>query len=165
MSHHRSRLRAGLAIGSAAPLLMLTLATSGAHAAEDSRQTHQEEASAASTPGPSAITAGNAADLADALASDSANVTGGSFETQPDERSAGVGDSALAGFPTRGDTFAILSTGLVTDVDQPGTFASTSLDGPAVRGDTDRDVTVLTPESKVPQEGVMLVALVPPERP
>lgn len=152
MFHHRSRLRAGLAIGSAAPLLMLALAMPGAHAAEDSRQTHQEEASAASTPGPSAITTGSAADLAAALASDSANVTGAAFETQPDEGAAGVGDSALAGFPTRGDTFAILSTGLVTDVDQPGTFASTGLGGAAVRGNTDRDVTVLAVDVAVPAQ-------------
>lgn len=152
MFHHRSRLRAGLVLGSAAPLLMLTLAAPGAQATEDSRQAHQDEASAASTAGPSAITTGSATDLAAALSSDSANVTGAVFETQPDERSAGVGDSALAGFPTRGDTFAILSTGLVTSVDQPGTFASDGLGGDLVRGNTDRDVTVLAVDVAVPAE-------------
>lgn len=150
--HNRPRLRAGLALGSAAPLLLLTLATPGAQAAEDSRQAHHAEQKAASTPGPSAIGTSSASDLAAALASASANVQGANFASQPDPVSAGVGDSALTGFPTNGDTFAILSTGEVTAVDQPGTFASTGLGGAPVRGNTDRDVTILTVDLAVPAE-------------
>lgn len=152
MIHTRPRLRAGLVLGSAAPLLLMTLAAPGAQADEDSRQAHHAEQKAAFASGPSAIAAGSANDLAAALASDSANVTAATFETQPDPASAGVGDSALTGFPTNGDTFAILSTGQVTSVDQPGTFASESLGGAAVRGDTDRDVTILAVDLNVPAE-------------
>ncbi len=145
----RSRLRAGLAVGSVAPLLAMALAPGVAQASEDTpdRATVSPDALEA---GPSAVTVGNANALAQALASPSASVTGAAMETQPVEDSAGTADSTMAGFPTDGGTFAILSSGQVASVDQPGIFASTPLGGPAVRGDSDRDVTVLRVDLDVP---------------
>lgn len=157
MLHIPSRLRVGLVLGSAAPLL-LTVGAPGASADPGSpdaeaRQEFQATARAAAAPsGPTAITQGGAGDLASALASDSASVTGASFVAQVDAVTAGVGDSALTAFPTDGGDFAILSTGNVAEVDQPGVFASTTLGGAAVRGDTDRDVTILQVDLSVPAE-------------
>lgn len=157
MLHIPSRLRAGLVLGSAVPLLLTAGApgatADGAPPDAEARQEFQTTARAAAhTPGPSAITEGGAGDLAEALAADSASVTGASFVTLADPVAAGVGDSALTGFPTDGGDFAILSTGNVAEVDQPGIFASTGLGGGAVRGDTDRDVTILQVDFSVPAE-------------
>lgn len=150
MTHSRtSRLRAGLAAGSILPLLAVAMA--GTAAADDTRD-HHRSTEGAVTAGPTAISEGTATDLAAALATGSANVTGASFvTTPPDGVATGVGDSTLTGFPRDGATFAILSSGLVSDVDQPGIFADTALNGSTVRGDSDLDVTILKVDLAVPQ--------------
>lgn len=136
---HRSRLRAGLAVGSVAPLLAMTVASSAMATDHASDTGHA----------PTAISTGNAGELAAAMASSSVTVTGARFQTQADPVTAGVGDSALTGFPTDGDTFAILSNGNVADIPFPGTYASTDLGGAAVRG-VESDVTILEVDLTVP---------------
>src|SRR4051812_24427028 len=97
-------------------------------------------ASAAVTPqtGPAGALA-----IAQAIATPSAHLTGASFATTTGGTPNGTSDSALGEFPTDSSTFGILTTGNVSSVPHPGTFANTSNGGPNVRGNTDRDVTVL----------------------
>ncbi|MCK0114344.1 choice-of-anchor L domain-containing protein, partial [Ornithinimicrobium sp. F0845] len=147
-----SRLRAGLAAGSILPLLAVAVATSAGTAAADDTRERGATSEGALAAGPTAITEGTATDLAAALATDSANVTGASFVTTPPEgTTTGVGDTPLTGFPRDGGTFAILSSGEVSGVDQPGTHASTDLNSDHVRGDTDYDVTILKVDLAVPE--------------
>jgi hypothetical protein len=109
-------------------------------------------ASAAVTPvsgdGTGAVT------LADAAASPSfAGAATTAFETVPESGSPnGVADTPLAGFPTDGDTFAILTTGDVALADDPNTSTGSgvSLGSPSVRGDTDLDVTILKVDFTAP---------------
>ena len=74
----------------------------------------------------------------------------------PTGNPAGVSDSPIAPFPADGPTYAVLSTGDATLSDQPdqaGVFASADDGGetaPAGRGDTARDVTVLSIPINVP---------------
>ncbi len=63
----------------------------------------------------------------------------------------GTANAPLAGFPTDGTTFGIMTTGDVTKADQPGTFADTQNGGLAVRGDTDRDVSILKLDFTTPE--------------
>ncbi|USQ76697.1 cell wall-binding repeat-containing protein [Ornithinimicrobium cryptoxanthini] len=139
-THHRSRLRAGLAVGSVAPLLGLAIASSSAMAIDHAPTTGYA---------PVAVSTGTAAELAAAMASPSVTVTGARFQTQADPVTAGVGDTALTGFPTDGSTFAILSNGDVADIPLPGTYAGTDLGGPPVRG-VEFDVTILEVDLDVP---------------
>lgn len=85
----------------------------------------------------------NAAVLAAAIASLSAPPTGSAFDTVPGAGTPnGVGDSALAGFPTDGPTFGILTSGDVNLADD----ANSSPDSGANLGSTARgafDVSVL----------------------
>lgn len=150
-----SRLRTGLAVGSAVPLLALTLtATAGTATATDTasdREQHQTTASTPTTVGPTAISPTPALAVAQAMSGPSFAVTDASFLTAPPEGvSAGVGDSAVSGFPTQGSTFGVLSSGDVTTIEAPGTFSSTNLSGGNFRGNTDLDVTVLQVDFTVP---------------
>lgn len=65
----------------------------------------------------------------------------------------GIACEPLAGFPTEGSTFAILTTGDASFADQPNTSDSTSANdgGGNVRGNTDFDVSVLKIDLDVPQ--------------
>jgi hypothetical protein len=90
--------------------------------------------------------------IAQAIASSSVTVTGASFVTSPPTGTPnGVSTSALGGFPIDGADYGILTSGDVTSVDQPGTFASTNDGGGNVRGDTDYDVSILKVDLTVPQ--------------
>jgi hypothetical protein len=74
----------------------------------------------------------------------------------PTGNPTGVSDTPIAPFPADGPSYAVLSTGDVTLSDQPdqaGVFASADDGGetpPAGRGDTARDVTVLSIPINVP---------------
>jgi hypothetical protein len=87
--------------------------------------------------------------IAQAMAS-SANVTGASFQTTTGGTPAGTSTTVLGGFPTDGSGFGILTTGNVTSVPVPASFASTDNGGGNARGDTDFDVTVLKTDISVP---------------
>lgn len=151
---HPLRRRVALA---AAPLLVLAgLAgpASATGATERSEGTHE----AGPTASPSAIgtaeaTPAAALAIAQAMAADPSIVTEASFQTIPlvegENASAGT-STALSGFPVSGSTFGVLSTGLLASIPHPGTFADASLLGDAVRGDTDRDVTILRVDLDVP---------------
>ncbi|QDO89906.1 hypothetical protein FNH13_17540 [Ornithinimicrobium ciconiae] len=156
MHHTRtSRLRAGLAASSVLPLLAVAVATSAGMASADDattdREQHQATASSTADVGLTAITPTSALAVAQAMASPSFNVTAANFvAVPPGGDSAGVGDSAVAGFPTQGSTFGVLSSGYVSTIEAPGTFSSSDLGGGNVRGDTDLDVTVLKVDFAVP---------------
>ncbi len=70
--------------------------------------------------------------IAQAIASSSVTLTGASFDTQPSGTPNGVSTSALGGFPVDGADYGILTSGDISSVDQPGTFATTD-DGGAQR--------------------------------
>jgi uncharacterized repeat protein (TIGR01451 family) len=108
-----------------------------------------EAAGAAVTP----ATGDNAGALAisQALASPQANITGASWSSITASGTPnGTSDGALADFPTDGSSFGVLTSGNVSSVPNPGTFASTSNGGAAVRGDTDRDVSILKTDFTAP---------------
>jgi hypothetical protein len=85
----------------------------------------------------------SAMDMALALVEDPTWVTASAFVTTPNPGASGVFDSPLTFFPTGSNgTYAVLSTGLISDIPMPGTFASSDLFGGNVRGDTDFDVTI-----------------------
>jgi Ca2+-binding RTX toxin-like protein len=91
------------------------------------------------------VPTGNAALIASAMAAAPGVVTGASFVSTTATLANAVVDSPLAGFPRNGNTFGLLSTGDPTLADDPNAFSSSGRDnaGGAVRGDTDRDVTIL----------------------
>jgi uncharacterized repeat protein (TIGR01451 family) len=108
-----------------------------------------EAAGAAVTPATN--DAAGALAISQALASSQANITGASWSSIPPSGTPnGTSDGALADFPTDGSTFGILTNGNVSSVPNPGTFASTSDGGGAVRGDTDRDVSILKTDFTAP---------------
>ncbi len=92
----------------------------------------------------------SALDIAQAIAAPSANVTGASFASVTGGSPNGVSTTALGGFPIDGPSFGILTTGDVSQVASPGTFASTDNGGGNVRGNTDYDVSVLKIDLNVP---------------
>src|SRR5262245_40171794 len=79
----------------------------------------------------------NALTVAHAIASPSADVTGASFVAQPGGTPDGVSTTALTGFPTDGSSFGVLTSGNVSSVGSPGTFASANDGGGSVRGNSD----------------------------
>ena len=93
-----------------------------------------------------------AANLAAAIAADPAVITGASFDTVTGGTPHAVADEPLSSFPTNGGTFAILTSGNAAFADDPNAAPNTSQNngGVAVRGDTDRDVTVLKIDLDVP---------------
>ncbi len=60
-------------------------------------------------------------------------------------------DAPLTQFPTNGSTFGILTSGNVSNVDDPGTFTSVNDGGLAVHGNSAFDVTILKVDLTVPQ--------------
>lgn len=160
MSTHPSRLRRRVAL-SAAPLLVLAglarpVSAAGAADSPGSERERLHDAAQTASPttlGTAEATPATALALAQAIAADPALVTGAAFETIPLMDGANVNagtSSALSGFPVSGSSFGVLSTGLLESVPHPGTFASSALGGSSVRGDTDRDVTVLRVDMDVP---------------
>ncbi len=95
-----------------------------------------------------------ATDLAAALNdTNSVAITGASFVSiPPNANPTALVNSPLAGLPTGGSTFALLSTGDATLADKPNTSSGSGANagGVAVRGDTDRDVTILKIGLNVP---------------
>jgi Ca2+-binding RTX toxin-like protein len=92
----------------------------------------------------------NALDIANTMAVAPGIVTGASFVATPASPPAptpanATVDFALAGFPRNGGTFGMLSTGNPTFADDPNGAGNTGAnnEGAAVRGDTDRDVSIL----------------------
>jgi hypothetical protein len=69
----------------------------------------------------------------------------------PEGRPAAVGTTRLVGFPRAGRSFAVLSTGDATAIDDPNAdeALSNDLNGPPVRGA--RDATVLRVDVRVPR--------------
>jgi hypothetical protein len=61
-----------------------------------------------------------------------------------------VSTTALAGFPTDGSSFGVLTSGNVNSVGSPGTFANANDGGGNVRGNTDLDVSILEIDLSVP---------------
>src|SRR5215471_5537605 len=92
----------------------------------------------------------NAPTVAQAIASQSADVTGASFVAQPGGTPDGVSTTPLTGFPTDGSSFGVLTSGNVNSVGSPGTFASASDGGGSVRGNSDFDVSILKIDLNVP---------------
>lgn len=96
-----------------------------------------------------AITSQNATGITTALRAATTGTTTASFVTvPPDGTPNGVGNSPLAGFPTEGSTFGILTTGDVNFADDANTEPNTTADdhgdnGDVARGNTDFDVSVL----------------------
>lgn len=88
--------------------------------------------------------------LATAMAGPSAAPTGSAFDTMPGTGTPnGVGDSALAGFPTDGPTFGILTTGDVNLADDPNNSESSGADlSSSARGAF--DVSILKIDLTVP---------------
>jgi len=104
----------------------------------------------------------SASDLAQAIAADPSVVAGASLVTRPPGGApTGLLSQPFAGFPRLGQTAVILSTGDVTLAPQPNDSDSSGLDagGGPVRGDTDRDVTVLRIDLSVPQGDNCLVGI------
>jgi len=112
-------------------------------------------------PAQAAITpTSSAAALGAALQGPGANLTGSSFTTVSAAGANGVADSALSSFPTNGPSFAILTSGSAESADDANTNdpdggggaddKTTDNGGGAVRGDTDRDVSILKLDLDVP---------------
>ena len=97
----------------------------------------------------------DAAALAAAISDgpDAPNVTGASFATiPPSGNPTAVSDSALTSFPLTGGSYGILTSGDATLADDPNVTpnAGASDGGAAVRGGTERDVTILKVDLTVP---------------
>ena len=99
-------------------------------------------------------TTSSASTLAAAMKGPGANVTTASFVTLPPSGTPhAVSTTPLAGSPTNGADYAILTTGsaaLADDLNSSGN-AGADLGGPAVRGNTDRDVSILKVDLNVQQ--------------
>lgn len=105
------------------------------------------------TPGSSAT------DLAAAIASSPGLITGAEFESLAAPEAAGVVTTPISGFPTDGSTSAILSTGNVASIEPGAALPNTSFGGGAVRGDTDRDVTILRVDFTAPEDANCLLGI------
>ena len=106
-------------------------------------------ASAAITPTRSAT------DIAGAIADgpNAPKINGASFATiPPTGNPTAVADTPLTGFPLTGGSYGVLTTGDATLADDPnsGTSSGASDGGLAVRGNSDRDVTILKVDLRVP---------------
>ncbi|HET6398525.1 MAG TPA: PKD domain-containing protein [Candidatus Thermoplasmatota archaeon] len=97
-------------------------------------------------------TAPGAADMAAAIDDAQGLLTGAAFEHLADARAVGIGNGlsgSMAGFPTTGSDFAILTTGDARDADDPNTSSGTStMWGNDLRGAF--DATVLRLDFLVP---------------
>jgi hypothetical protein len=105
----------------------------------------------------------SAADFAAAIASDPSVVSGASFLTLPPGGVAdAVSTTSVAGFPTDGSSYAILTNGDATAAANPNTNVpddpgpdddqSAADGGGNVRGDSDFDVTILKIDLNVPAD-------------
>jgi hypothetical protein len=98
----------------------------------------------------------NALQIAQAMASDASVVVGASWVSRPQavgqESPTGIVTSPITGFPTAGQTAAILTTGDATIINSPSESDGSSANqgGDAVRGQSDRDVTILKIDLSVP---------------
>jgi hypothetical protein len=96
-----------------------------------------------------------ASEIAAAIAQDPSDVTGASFAAKPGGTPDAVSTTALTGFPTHGASYGIHTSGdankaEVADTATTDNFASADDGGGAVRGDTDRDVSILKIDLTVP---------------
>jgi len=93
-----------------------------------------------------------ASDIASAVTSNPAFVSGASFEAVTGGTPNAVSDSALTSFPTNGADYGILTTGNANFADDPNDRGSTTAanGGLNVRGDTDYDVNILKVDLDVP---------------
>jgi PKD repeat protein len=93
----------------------------------------------------SIVATSSASTLVAAMTGPGANVTGASFVTVPAGTPHAVSTTPLAGSPTNGPSFAILTTGDANLADTPNTSTGSGVDlgGGNVRGDTDFDVSIL----------------------
>jgi PKD domain len=94
----------------------------------------------------------NAASIAGALTSDPAFLSGASFDSVTGGTPNAVSDSALSSFPTNGADYGILTSGDANFADDPNDSPGTTADngGGNVRGNTDRDVSILKVDLDVP---------------
>jgi hypothetical protein len=93
--------------------------------------------------------------IANTLPANPATVTGASYDAVPPSGTPnGTADSALAGFPTEGSAFGILTNGNVSLADDPNDDEGSGEDngGGNVRGTSDFDVTILKVSLDVPSE-------------
>jgi hypothetical protein len=91
--------------------------------------------------------------LVQAMTEDSSILTGATFVTKPPSGTPdAVSDTPLASFPTKGATYAILTTGDATLASTPNNAGNTGADlgGSTVRGTNDWDVTILKVDLSVP---------------
>lgn len=90
--------------------------------------------------------------LANAMLADGSTLSAASFAANPGAGTPHGTSDALSFFPTNGTTFGILTSGNVSLADDANSSESSgaNLGGGAVRGDTDRDVTVLKIDLTVP---------------
>jgi CSLREA domain-containing protein len=88
--------------------------------------------------------------LAQAIAHDPAVVTGASLTAPPNGTPDAIRTAALAGYPTNGASYGILTSGDATLADHAGAGASASDGGVNVRGNSDYDVSILKVDLNVP---------------
>ena len=104
--------------------------------------------------GSSAITpTSNAGDLATAMLQSSGTLSAASFVALPPTGTPNaVSTTPLAGFPTDGPSYTIMTSGDATLADQPNDSGSSGagLGGANVRGNTDYDVSILKIDLNVP---------------
>ena len=108
------------------------------------------------------VTAGaTAAQIAAAIGDEPGIVTGAEFLEQPSPSTAAVVTTPLAGFPSGGGSYGLLSTGEAADIELPNDSPNTGTDlgGAPVRGDSDRDVTVLRVDFVAPEGANCLIGL------
>lgn len=81
------------------------------------------------------------------------SLIGASFVALPPQGTPhGIGTSGLGGFPTSGNEFVILTTGSAALANQPNNSSSSGVElgGGSVRGNSDRDVSILRIDLNVP---------------
>jgi hypothetical protein len=107
---------------------------------------------AATPAGAAIVTTSDAGTLGTAMMADTSNLAGAAFVNVPGGTPHAVSDTPLTRFPTRGSTYAILTTGDAALADDPNGSDSSGVDlgGPNVRGNTDYDVSVLRLDLNVP---------------
>lgn len=107
------------------------------------------------------IPGASASELAAAISAEAGLIAGAEFLTIPAPGAAAVSTTPLAGFPSGGDSYAVLSTGDAADIELPNDSGSTgtNLGGGAVRGDTDQDVTILRLDFTAPEGANCLIGL------
>ena len=101
---------------------------------------------------PTTNNAAGATALANAMLADPSVLASASFVTVPPSGTPHGTSTALSSFPTNGPSFAILTSGNVNFADDPNNSGSTgaNLGGAPVRGNTDRDVSILKLDLTVP---------------